>query len=340
MLTTNQDVPTRRFVVSGLNQFVADYMIFWFLANLSESHGFPTLRDVFNYLQIVSLLGLFGNRLRLLTGYTKTLVAAWLALAILLAAIMFLKRGVDMSGFAVPKWRFAVAILFTCFSAYAWYLAIHSMPPGQQAVKSGDAAQNAPVTFSSLPAMLDTVSPPATQRWQGTRRFSITRYSVGRFFSGSNLFTFDFDANGNSQPIPLLFLFKGGTVQLTNGLFVINGSVTDGKQIVKIVDNQIQCPPGWDANEDAFCTEIVNEQKFPVFQIICYKNAGGDRVAAIAGVFVSEDGSPIAVHAMGPITDISSDNINSVLSNGKAIFNYPSDVFAGARSGAVPPSQP
>jgi hypothetical protein len=157
----------------------------------------------------------------------------------------------------------------------------------------------------------DADMPPQLPR--PPRSFTIKKLYFGAITSGSNYRQIVIDSDGNSQDYDVLMAISGPTIRVRGGMFMISANVTDGHDCATIVDNVVNCPLGWDANQDENGIEIVNGLNQPVFQLFTRRYTGQSAEAVIFGVFslgknqfwaVSPDGTGIGTDAASALPEL------------------------------------
>ena len=129
MTTADTDQRIKSKLADLLRLVFLESMVVWALANYSESHGYPVIRDVFYFVLFCSVWAAVLINLYPIVPKTNALLLAFAIFALVIAALMFPQAGAPMPNSMTGKLRFAVPVVFTLFTAYSWYLAFRYPSP-------------------------------------------------------------------------------------------------------------------------------------------------------------------------------------------------------------------
>jgi cytochrome c oxidase subunit IV len=253
-----------------------------------------------------------------------------------LASVCFfasLSASVVFVGFAIhqvwPRTRIIFSTCLACCVLIAIFIFLVSGNPLRWSHPPDPPLRTPTVAQENIPSSAPGDRPKLLQ---------IERAYLAGYRVGSNYFGFEIDGSGTSRDYSILFVSNGPNIRVSNGVFMVNAVITDGRKFVRIADGSVSVPSDWDANLDDNGAEIINDFKHPVFQIDIERLKGKNMIATIGGIFVLQDGTAVAVIPNAEIETTTTPGISKSLLKFRRLFKYPSDQFPGQRL-IVPSSQ-
>jgi hypothetical protein len=163
------------------------------------------------------------------------------------------------------------------------------------------------------------------------KRFSIRRKEFATILLGGVFETINLSADDATRVYHLRSnIIPTFSYRIINRDFVMSATITDGIGIANMQDNEIiDCPLGWDLNQDDDYVEIVNQEQRPVFQMIVTGDPG---IAMLGGFWTgTKTATYVSPDGVFPFSPLSTTPYGL-----NRLFNYPSSQFPAGR--VNPPS--